>query len=1192
MNSSSRLLLACLLTATAMAGSALGQYQKFDGGGPYIPAAYPGGYGGYGGPGGAYGYAGDGGYSGYGDGYGAGPLEGAISSLKVPLMGPLSVSLNGNTRGLGFNGSYGSIQGTAPLFTDPLCGWWLIDARGSISEQGRPFANLGVVRRSYFAPMNADVGLGVFYDYDADKYDNFGHTFSQVGVSGHVWTQYVDLNINGYVPVGDTGYLFGTGNNTFFQNFIVARQGIDSALEGFDFDVGLRPNFLAQHSGEIHLGGYAFQGDGVDPFGGFQLMLGFQPKAGWTINTGLTTDEQFDTSGILQVAWNWGSSRGYSPSGRDLDPIRRYAHIVRAHQDPLVLTNPATGLAWRVVHVDNSAAEGGNGTFENPYNELADADGTLPAVNGVFRSFPSDIVLVREGLSRDLNGTPLDPTDDLAGDLTGYDTGFNMLAGQQLLGDGVVHYINTVEVGNQYALPNAIDGLTPFISNPNGAAVTLASGTTVSGFEIVDAQTGILAPDPSPLQNNNDGITGFVQIDRVNMQLNQPFNAVTSSVDVPFRYGLNLLDSTATYNIQQVNITAQDVILPAGTDPTLVTVQNNLVAAVNVERGAPSINFVGAIDNTFDLLLSDGADPPTLVSQGTRSIGGQAVRFADTTGGNSVFRGLIRNDQGGGVEMDTNLNMSVAFRGPIIITDPNEVGIHVVDNTNSIFEFLDINITTPINAAVYDADPTDVLPNQPVAGFIADRNDNGLIRASGLIDIVGGPALIAASTDTQNLPIDMVFSRLRSRGSLDGGVELSNTLGNFRSNETIVRDSQGTAILVAGSDVQPLNANFGQTLIDVSTDAAGLALNTQGSGVILNDNPLALIRFTTLNVTTTNGLGFQAIDSGTVNLVTAPIINATGGAAVDIENTRGLTNGQSGWTFERLTSTASSDEGVRLVGLQDDFLVRTFTNITDNDGFGIDIQGGGDVDIDFNAVNIVSRNNVGVQIAEVAGRVRFANLDINSDLDDQGTPPTSVLDRPAGNAVNIIDTFATNGRVEILGGTIRDAINDGIHIENSIVTVQDVNINVSADDLETDNGISVWTTGTGSSIVLLQDNVIFYPDAVAPAVDVGEAGIRLLANGTGTLNATVRNNVINTNEDSLHATVNSGTLTLNAYDNSNGLGITMNDPFRLENLGGTLNVTQTSAGNLSTLNDNVPVITSGVITFGAGNPPLPPAILP
>ena len=581
MNSSSRLLLALLLSATAMAGSALGQYQKFDGNGPFVPAAYPGGYGGYGGPGGAYGYAGDGGF-----GEGGGPIEGAISSLKVPLAGPLSVSLSGVSRGLGYDGSYGSIHGTVPLFNGPLHSWWMIDARGSLSEQGRPFANLGVVRRSYFAPMNADVGLGIFYDIDADEYDNFGHTFHQVGLSAHVWSQYVDLNINGYVPVGDTGYLIGTGDNTFWQNFIVARQGIDSALEGFDMDVGLRPNFLAQHSGEFHIGGYAFQGDGVDPFGGFQFMFGFQPKAGWTINAGLTTDDEFDTSGIVQVAWNWGSSRGYSPSGRDLDPIRRYAHIVRAHQDPLVLTNPATGLAWHVQHVDNSAPEGGDGTFENPYNELVDADGTLPAVNGVFRSFQNDIILVREGLSRNLNATPLDPTDDIAGDLTGYDTGISLLAGQQLLGDGVVHYIPTVEVGNQYALPNDIDGLTPFISNPNGAAVTLANDTTVSGFEMVNSQTGILAPDPTPLANNNDGITGFVQIDRVNMHLNQPFNAVTQSVAVPFRYGINLLDSTAIFNIQQVNITAQDVILPPGTDPLLVTVQDNLVAAVNVERGA------------------------------------------------------------------------------------------------------------------------------------------------------------------------------------------------------------------------------------------------------------------------------------------------------------------------------------------------------------------------------------------------------------------------------------------------------------------------------------------------------------------------------------------------------------------------------------------------------------------------------
>jgi hypothetical protein len=464
MTTTSRLAFALAVCFAAAAGSAWGQSQKFDGGPMLYPEGYPGGYPGDG--------QGGGFFNSDGLGFGNG-----VSTMHVPLPGTLSLSGHGAFGGLGYEGSYASLHGTVPVWTDPMHGWWLIDARASVSHNGLPFTNVGIIRRNYFAPMCADIGVGVFYDFDGDKYENFGHQFHQVGVSGHVWTQYVDLNINGYMPIGETSHIVTA---PFYQNLLVIQGGYDIALEGFDADVTLRPNFLAQHSGQFRIGGYAYDGDAIEAFGGFLFNFEFQPTAGLTLGATLTTDDQFDTAGLLSIAWNWGSSRGYSPTGRDLDPIRRNAHIVRAHEDPVYATNPDTGTFYRVVHVDNSAGNNGDGTFGNPYNELADADGTIGGDSNW-----GDIIFVHTGLSTDVLGNPAN--------LTGYDTGIALLPFQRLLGDGVEHTVPT-QIGD-FSFSQFEDGLVPSITNFGGNVVTLANFNTVSGFNIqgfASANSGII----------------------------------------------------------------------------------------------------------------------------------------------------------------------------------------------------------------------------------------------------------------------------------------------------------------------------------------------------------------------------------------------------------------------------------------------------------------------------------------------------------------------------------------------------------------------------------------------------------------------------------------------------------------------------------------------------------------------------
>ncbi|MBI2823262.1 MAG: right-handed parallel beta-helix repeat-containing protein [Planctomycetia bacterium] len=394
-----------------------------------------------------------------------------LAPLSVPGLERFWVGFVGADRGLGYTGSYGSIGGLLPITTDMLDGTWFFDGRGHIAvEQGRFFGNFGIGRRAYFDPFLSVLGVSGWYDYDGDQFSGFGHSFNQMGVTGEVFNSLFDFRFNGYWPVGNNNYLFSP--STFYQHNILAINGIDSALKGFDAKFSFRPGFLGVWNGYFDIGGYGYKSDLIPSFGGVSTGFGVQPLPGLAINMEVDHDHVFDWTGFIRVAFGLGGTPGNSRTqNRILEPTRRNDHIVRFNQQPVLAINPDTGLPWVVQHVDNSATGTEDGTVNHPYRTLA---------AGETNSAPNDIIFVRAG-----DGTS-----------TGYDTGVQLQNFQQLLGDGITHIINT-QFGPQ-ALSILVPNKTPVITNLTGPAVTLANHNVVSGFDINFAQTGILG----------DGIVG------------------------------------------------------------------------------------------------------------------------------------------------------------------------------------------------------------------------------------------------------------------------------------------------------------------------------------------------------------------------------------------------------------------------------------------------------------------------------------------------------------------------------------------------------------------------------------------------------------------------------------------------------------------------------------------------------------
>jgi len=393
-------------------------------------------------------------------------------------------------QGLGFEGAFLTLGAKRRVYEDGLNGRWLTEGRFHYGlEEGGFFANLGIERVFSIDAAGADIVTGFWYDYDGDEQGDFAHTFNQVAVNAAIKTKRWDVIGNGYFPVGTTDFDSSeeSGSNFFFGNGLLLAPGIDSALEGFDVTLRLRPKQLAFGNGFIDIGGYGYSSDLVDFFGGGRARLGFQARSGLQITAEINSDDRFNTTGLLSLAWAFGG-RGRSGgaglgTGNDLNETIRNDHIVRFNEGFTFATDPNTGAAINVIHVDSTAdAAIGTGEFETPFATLAEAQ----AAGGA-----NDLIFV-----------------DGSGGGPALNTGFQLQDGQQLLASGATHLI-PVQNNQLFELPG--DGSVTTISNPGGnAVVDLANNNNVSGFNIdaSGATYGVFGDGVDGATVTNSTITG------------------------------------------------------------------------------------------------------------------------------------------------------------------------------------------------------------------------------------------------------------------------------------------------------------------------------------------------------------------------------------------------------------------------------------------------------------------------------------------------------------------------------------------------------------------------------------------------------------------------------------------------------------------------------------------------------------
>ena len=782
--------------------------------------------------------------------------------------GILYYGINAADRGLGYVGSYMTLGGFIPAVEDDLGGFWAADLRGHLSEYGGFFSNLGAVRKQFIG--GTLLGVGVYWDYDGDlnQYPDVvipsksgsyvfpgGQVYNQVGISGEWLTDLGNLRSNGYIPVGTTAELAGP----FVGNSLLCVNGVNAALSGADLEVGAYIPGLADWAGMVSVGGYALgnvrydfaDGQGAVPwFGGVYTRLDMTFVENWDFSLQANNDSYFDWTGFARLTYRMGGSRRRNVPDQVEQPMMRNEHIVRAHQAPVVATNPnnldAAGnpLPWQVVHVDNSADSLGDGTAESPFQTLAAAEAAAVAAY--------DIVYVHVGNSY---------TTPYITPAAGYSFGN---VNQYLIGEGSTLAIPTVSCGNRSLLATIQQNLYPQISNPIGAAINVdQAGTTVSHLQIRNSNVGIA-----------DG-AGFATPGIATIS-----DVIISGNGGPLQRGVQIANSDGTFNFSNVrlsnlgdggfvvsaangdvtiaNSSLTDVagtgVIASGENATVAVNQTTFTRITGTALAATGTNAaIDVSDTRINTTQGVGANAAVASGAGSRialvdtamtNIGGSALIASGGSSTITANRSAIITTGGSGI-VASGANATVTATGTRISGTGNP-GISITGNSarvtlddTDLANVTGVGVVVSAPNAIFEMDNRSSLTNVTGNGIeLLDADAIAYVLGNSLIGTVGGDGILS-----QGASLLLQESTIRTAGGagirafdVNGPTKVVAVLGGTLS------DMNDGGILVSNSNLRveraaPADPGSRQTSI-TNAGVFGISATTDtsvNSRVLVND---------------------------------------------------------------------------------------------------------------------------------------------------------------------------------------------------------------------------------------------------------------------------------------------------------------------------------------------------------------------
>lgn len=828
------------------------------------------------------------------------------------------------------------------------------DARVFMTNDCYFGGNVGLGYRYRLPEGNRFVGASLWYDLD----DTTGEMFHQLGVGlescGSLW----DVRANFYFPIGDfeKDYHLAVQDQHFVGNQVIytSARSFGEAMTGFDLELGLPlPTGLARtHNITITPGTYMFFGDAAPDIYGYKVRAEGNVTSNLAMQVEMTSDDTFGTNVTLGIEFVLpGGSRLEDPSDtcskiRTDQFVHRNYNIIVSNQVDLrpgtTAINPATGRPYTVQHVSSTAGGAGQGTVENPFHTIAEAQ----AAGG-------DFIFVH-------GGSVL--SDPLV-----------MQAGEQILGEGVDYYIDYGGFGSDLLPTVNASAARPTLLGVSGAAVTLASDSVLSGF-VLDSPTG-------------HGIAG----DSVGNVALRNVDVRNAGLD-----GLYLRNVSGENNFRYLTISgagAAGVQIDGGSGGfnfAHTSIRNAAAAGVDVRNHSGSFAFEDLA------VIAEGGGPAVRVADST-SHGAFKSLDIRTNGATGLFvrnAGELAIESGqinavGGTAVDIE-NATVNARLTRVASSGAPVGIRIVDHQGKFMVMGESSFGS--GGLIQNAATGILLVDAGTVGFqYVDLDGNGVgVDAANTERLALSFARVTDSTsfgldalNTKGIEItDSIFQG--NSGAATNSIRLrSDTQGDyaFYVSRSAITDASAAAIAIAAAgsgDDSTLTLQINDTKITNSrSGAAGVLINWKGSMVA------ALLKNTFAGTAGLN-TGVDVTTTSTSELAKIALLENTfafdGGDDVGM---RFATSGPATISVESNTIdfNGAGGTGVEFALAKSADVYLSKNTITDNvsGGTGIlfnSIAGPSSVTLQSNTINLLSKTSIidrGIIFTSITDTITFKN---------------------------------------------------------------------------------------------------------------------------------------------------------------------------------------------------------------------------
>jgi len=430
-----------------------------------------------------------------------------------------------------------------------------------------------------FFDQSANRIWGGYLSYD---YRNTGRAvFNQLGVGIESLGEDWDFRANAYLPLGNTRSQISQtypGTVFFEQNTLQLDRvsQFQSALAGFDMEVGTRLASLGDGSLRTYLGLYYYNGEGTSGYLGIRNRLVGELSNNLRLGLTVQNDSHFGTNVVFDLGINFGGIQRRNPRDNQHpllvrlgEPVERQASILVDNQtvrDSEPAIDPSTHQPFQFQHVNlelstvsdlsENPLEGvttNKGTFENPFSTVP---GALAA------SQPNELVYVQSSTNAKIPS-------------------FVLPERVSMLSTGPVQLLDTNQLGS-VQLPLSGTGILPRVTG----AITLGGNQTLSGFAIkTNGRAAIRGTQISNVTIRDNTINSLYE----GIYLINAINPVIANNNVDGSIYLQNASGTATVVDNTVRHTATSNPLKSYIHVRNARGELNIAIAGNTVEGNPSL---------------------------------------------------------------------------------------------------------------------------------------------------------------------------------------------------------------------------------------------------------------------------------------------------------------------------------------------------------------------------------------------------------------------------------------------------------------------------------------------------------------------------------------------------------------------------------------------------------------------------